>query len=67
MAEKRLREWAARTGRRVAVGPASLLDEVRAEIRGRNARGDLDPVFSGKWLGWLGDSAGGSTHRPRSP
>ena len=60
MVEERLREWAARNGCKAAVGPASLLDEVRAEIRGRHARGDLDPRFSGTWLGWLGDSAAGT-------
>jgi epoxyqueuosine reductase len=60
MVEQRLREWAARNRCKAAVGSASLLDEVRAEIRGRHARGDLDPVFSGTWLGWLGDCAAGS-------
>jgi hypothetical protein len=56
MVEQRLREWAAENGYRAAAGPASLLDEVREEIRRRGARGDLDPGFAGKWLGWISGS-----------
>jgi epoxyqueuosine reductase len=60
MVEQRLREWAARNGYRTATGPASVLEEVRAEIRQRGARGDLDPGFAGKWLGWIGGPEDGA-------
>jgi epoxyqueuosine reductase len=59
MIEKRLREWAARNGYRVAVGPASLMDEVGEEIRQRGTKGDLDRAFAERWLGWIHESAEG--------
>ncbi len=53
MIEDTLRAWAARKGYDVAWGPGTHLRDVRAEISGRGARGDLAPDFVEKWLGWI--------------
>jgi epoxyqueuosine reductase len=45
-----LEEWAGDRGFRVAVGPGSLLREVKQEISGRANRGELDPWFKKTWL-----------------
>jgi epoxyqueuosine reductase len=64
MVERSLREWAARNGYRVAVGPGSLLDDVQEEIRRRGAEGDLDSGFVGKWLGWAAEPVVGADETP---
>ncbi|HEY9593424.1 MAG TPA: 4Fe-4S double cluster binding domain-containing protein, partial [Spirochaetia bacterium] len=45
-------------GYRVATGSAELIGEVRASIRTRRDRGELDRRFAGAWLGWLDAPAG---------
>jgi epoxyqueuosine reductase len=55
MTEEKLTAWAAGKGYDIAWGPGNLLGEVRAEIVGRSSRGEIDPVYVEKWLGWVSD------------
>jgi epoxyqueuosine reductase len=55
MIEDTLKAWAVRKGYDVAWGPGTLLRDAQAEIHGRGARGELDPDFVEKWLGWVRD------------
>jgi epoxyqueuosine reductase len=51
--EGKLQNWAGSHGFRAALGPGALLAEARGEILERRRRGELDPVFWDRWLGWL--------------
>ena len=55
MIEDTLKAWAAGKGYDIAWGPGTLIGEVRSEIVGRCARGELDPVCIDKWFGWARD------------